>query len=97
MLPSRCNLEYFQSQSGTKNGQRWDKELDGNAGEQFTIWVKELQEIDNFSISRPYFKSNSTALLSYQLHLFSDASLDAMCIVAYIREKSEKKAGIFSY
>ena len=48
-----------------KNGQRWDKELDGNAGEQFTIWVKELQEIDNFSISRPYFKSNSTALLSY--------------------------------
>ena len=45
--------------------------------------------IKNTSLPRKYF---SASPIKIQLYIFSDASLEAMCIVAYLR--AEKNEGV---
>ena len=66
----------------TKIGQHWDNSVEPNEEEEFLKWKDQLPEIAKTSIDRRYF---STAKDNWELHVFADASEDAMCAVAYLR------------
>ena len=70
-----------------KCGQQWDKELSKDEVDVFYNWAEELQQVKDFSIERNYFAKE---VEQYQLHYFCDASLEAMCIVAYLREDTQE-------
>ena len=61
-------------------GQAWDKELSAEHSKLFSDWCSELREIRKMSLNRLYFENGCTNL---RLHIFTDASEEAMCIVAY--------------
>ena len=61
----------------------WDKKLSEVETKVFEEWAEELQQVKTFALLRQYV---ITRRRRYQLHVFLDASLDAMCIVAYIRD-----------
>ena len=63
-------------------GQIWDEKITEEDGKVFLDWVAEMQTIKYTSLPRKYFSATPK---NVQLHIFSDASLDAMCIVAYFR------------
>ena len=63
-------------------GQSWDEKIADDEKQVFLDWVTEMQTIKNTSLPRNYFSDDPK---NVQLHLFSDASLEAMCIVAYFR------------
>ena len=69
---------------------RFGQSLDENISEEdqriFFEWVKEMQTIKQTCLPRKYF---SNIPKNIQLHVFSDASLEAMCIVAYFRAEVE--------
>ena len=64
-------------------GQAWDKVLTAEHSKLFIDWCSELREIRTMSINRPYFENGCTNL---RPHIFTDASEDAMCIVAYLQD-----------
>ena len=68
-------------------GQAGDKELSPEHSNLFSGWCSELREIRTMSISRSYFENGCTNL---RLHIFTDASEEAMCIVAYLQEATLK-------
>ena len=63
-------------------GQSWDEKSADDDEQVFLEWVTEMQTIKNISLPRNYFPDSPKNI---QLHIFSDASLEAMCIVAYFR------------
>ena len=65
-------------------GQSWDEKIADDDKQVFLEWVTELQTIKNTSLPRNYFSDSPK---NVQLYIFSDASLEAMCIVAYFRAK----------
>ena len=67
-------------------GQSWDENISEEDKRIFFEWVQEMQTIKQTSLSRKYF---SNIPKNVQLHIFSDASLEAMCIVAYFRGELE--------
>ena len=67
-------------------GQSWDENINEEDKRIFFEWVQEMQTIKQTSLSRKYF---SNIPKNVQLHIFSDASLEAMCIVAYLRGELE--------
>ena len=54
----------------------------------FSDWCSELREIRTMLISRFYFENGCTNL---RLHIFKDASEEAMCIVAYLQDEATLK------
>ena len=68
-------------------GQSWDENINEEDQRIFLEWVKEMQTIKQTSLPRKYFSNIPKNL---QLHIFSDASLEAMCIVAYFRGETEE-------
>ena len=74
-----------------RHGQSWDEELSPEVEIEFKDWASELCHINEMAIKRRYLSKNAEVL---DLHVFADASLDAMCIVAYFRDQ---KTGGFSY
>ena len=69
-----------------ENGQSWDKELDEENRHAFEKWASEVIRVYQMVLKRTYFESGVNKV---DLHIFSDASLEAMCMVAYLR-KQEK-------
>ena len=69
-----------------KIGQQWDDKTDEEDEQQFLDWVKELAELKNMPLKRRYFDKRYKKI---DLHIFSDASLESMCIVAYLRAEDE--------
>ena len=69
-------------------GQAWDKELSAEHSKLFSDWCSELREIKTMSINRLYFEKGCTNL---RLHIFSGASEEAMCIVAYLQDAATLK------
>ena len=69
-------------------GQAWDKELSAEHWKLFSDWCSELREIRTMSINRLYFENGCTNL---RLHIFTDASEEAMCIVAYLQDEATLK------
>ena len=67
--------------------QAWDKEFSAEHSKLFRDWCSELREIRTMSISRLYFENGRTKL---RLHIFTDASQEAMCILAYLHEATLK-------
>ena len=68
-------------------GQSWDENINEEDKRTFLEWVKEMQSIKQTPLPRKYF---SNIPKNVQLHIFSDASLEAMCIVAYFRGEIEE-------
>ena len=64
-------------------GQARDKELSAEHSKLFSDWCSELREKRTMSINRLYFENGCTNL---RLHIFADASEEAMCIVAYLQD-----------
>ena len=69
-------------------GQAWDKELSAEHSKLFSDWCSEMRDIRTMSINRPYFENGCTNL---RLHIFTDASEEAMCIVAYLQDEATLK------
>ena len=67
-----------------KHGQSWDEELSPEDGIAFKDWASELNHMNEMAIKRKYLSKNAEVV---DLHIFADASLDAMCIVAYFRDQ----------
>ena len=66
-------------------GQAWDKKLSAEHSKLFSDWCSELREIRTMSINRIYFENGCRNL---RLHIFTDASEEAMCIVAYLQDEA---------
>ena len=69
-------------------GHAWDKELSAESSKLFSDWCSELREIRTMSINRLYFENGCTNL---RLHIFTDASEEAMCIVACLQDETTLK------
>ena len=69
-------------------GQAWDKDLSAEHSKLFSDWCFGLREIRTMSINRLYFENRYTKL---RLHIFTDASEEAMCIVAYLQDEATLK------
>ena len=65
-----------------KTGHQWDPEIDDNDQAVFLLWANEMNQLPSSPLRRRYFMSQIDRV---DLHIFSDASLDSMCIVAYMR------------
>jgi hypothetical protein len=65
-------------------GQDWDKPVDDEQREKFLRWCSELSQLNNMRVPRYYFSGKDT-MTDIQLHIFGDASQDAMCVIAYFR------------
>ena len=61
-------------------GQAWDKELSAEHSKLLSDWCSQLRELRTMSINRIFFENGCTNLI---LHIFTDASEETMCIVAY--------------
>ena len=68
------------------HGQSWDERWNEENKQILMDWIKEMQMIRETSLPRGYF---SAFPQNVQVHLFCDASLEAMCIVAYYRAKTD--------
>ena len=66
-------------------GQAWDKELYAEHSILFSDWCSELREIRTMSINQIYFENGCSNL---RLHIFTEASEEAMCIVAYLKDEA---------
>ena len=64
-------------------GQAWDRELSAGDSKLFIEWCSELREIRTMSVNRLYFENGCSNL---RLHIFTDASVEAVCIVAYLQD-----------
>ena len=69
-----------------ENGQSWDKELSEENRYAFEKWASEMIRVNQMVLKRTYFESGVNKV---DLHIFSDALLEAMFMVAYLR-KQEK-------
>ena len=67
-----------------ENGQSWDKELNEENRHEFKKLASEMIHVNKMALKRTYFESGVNKV---DLHIFSDASLEAMCIVAYLRKQ----------
>ena len=67
-----------------ENGQSWDKELNEGNRHDIKKWASEMIHVIRMVLKRTYFESGVNKV---DLHIFSDASLEAMCMVAYLRKQ----------
>ena len=65
-----------------KSGQQSDQEIDNDDQAVFLLWANKLKQLPSSQLRPRYFMSQFDKV---NLHIFSDASLDSMCIVAYMR------------
>ena len=75
-----------------KTGQQWDQEIDDDDQAVFLLWAKGLNQLPNSPLRHRYFMRQFDRV---DLHIFSDASLDSMCIVAYIRALTSNGTEVF--
>ena len=73
----------FQDACKLKLG--WDMELPVKDQKLWTKWIKDLRVLNTYTISRSYFTTfQSTADITYDIHLFCDASSRAYGACAYL-------------
>ena len=68
--------------------QAWDKELSAEHPKQFRDWCSELRELRTMSINQLDFENGCTNL---RIHIFTGASEEGMCIVAYLQDEATLK------
>ena len=67
-----------------KHGQSWDEQVSPEDEIAFKDWASELSHMNEMTLKRNYLSENVEVV---DLHVFADASLDAMCMVAYFRDQ----------
>ncbi|XP_073837762.1 uncharacterized protein isoform X2 [Musca autumnalis] len=70
-------------QSVWKCGINWDDELPEEIYRQWKVWLEQLPNIKKFKVPRYYVPNFNTNVV--ELHIFTDASEDAMAAVGYWR------------
>ena len=86
--PFTIQMRFLLKSIWAAMGQAWDKVLLAEHSKLFSDWCSELRERRTRSINRFYFENGCTNL---RLHIFTDASEEAMCIVAYLRDEATFK------
>ena len=66
----------------------WDDEVPEDHKVRFVKWLDDLPLIDNVSVPRCLKPENFGAVISRQLHVFSDASSSGYGAVAYLRQEN---------
>ena len=86
--PFTIRIRFLLKSIWASMGQAWDKELSAEQSKLFSDWCSELREIRTMSKNRLYFENGCSNL---RLHIFTDASEEAMCIVAYLQDETTPK------
>ena len=68
-----------------KHGRSWGEKLSPEGELAFKDWASELSHINEMALKRNYLSKNAGVV---DFHVFADASLDAMCKVAYRKLES---------
>ncbi|XP_068233413.1 uncharacterized protein [Palaemon carinicauda] len=63
----------------------WDMELDSDTMDRIKVWAKKLSQTSGISVPRSLKVIPWESATLVQLHLFSDASVMALGVVAYLR------------
>ena len=87
-LPFSIRMRFLLQSIWAAMEQAWDKVLTAEHSKRFIDWCSELRKIRTMSINRFYFENGCTNL---RLHIFTDASEEAMCIVAYLHDEATLK------
>ena len=69
-----------------RSGQQWHDKIEVEEKQKHLEWVRELADLKNMPLKRRYFESSYRKIDS---HIFSDTSLESMCIVAYVQAADE--------
>ena len=83
--PFTIRMRFLLKSIWAAMGQAWDTELSEEHSKLFIDWCSELREQRTMSISRLYFEKGCS---NRRLHIFTDASEKAMCIVAYLQDEA---------
>ncbi|KAF0310336.1 hypothetical protein FJT64_018671 [Amphibalanus amphitrite] len=70
-------------------GHSWDQTVASDVRKDWRKWLLELEQIDGFSIPRPYATGGDCG---YQLHMFCDASMEAMAAAVYVKPEDNSRA-----
>ena len=71
-----------------RQGLDWDEPITSESRLQWRKWLAELTQLVAFRVSRFYGRHNEV----FQLHVFCDASKDALAAVVYIRSSTDAPA-----
>ena len=63
----------------------WDEPLPEEYRRDWESWRLELRHLENVQVPRPYLNVPSSDLVSKEVHVYTDASEDAIAAVAYLR------------
>ena len=69
----------------TESGAGWDSSLDPSYIQRWQSWTDSVHALDGVCIPRMYFAYSLTDAKDVELHVFSDASEQAIAAVAYLR------------
>ena len=83
--PFTIRMRFLLKSIWAAMGQAWDKELSAEHSKLFSDWCSELRDIRTMSVNRLYFENGCRNM---RLQIFTDASEEAMCIVAYLQDKT---------
>ncbi|XP_054717305.1 uncharacterized protein LOC129226700 [Uloborus diversus] len=85
IAPFVIRMKYFLQQLWIA-GLDWDENFSGELQTNWKIWLSEIEDLTQLTISRHYFNSLViTGKTVIQLHVFSDANPNAYGAVAYLR------------
>ena len=80
--PFTVKIRLLLNENWKKHGQSWDEGLSPEDEKDIKDWASGLSHMKDMALKRIYSSKNAE---EEDLHVSADASLDAMCIVAYFR------------
>lgn len=72
----------------------WDEPLPESFREQWERWVESLHHLEEVEVSRMYGELSLSQVSSTEVHIFCDASKDAIAAVAYIKTMGEDSSDV---
>ena len=85
VAPFTMRMRILLKTTWAKCGQLWDEMIAEDDKSSFLQWVSGLQQLKEMKLERNYFTTKPEVV---ELHIFSDASLEAMCMVACLRAET---------
>ena len=68
-----------------KRGCKWDELIDADEAQKWKLWLEALADLSKLRIRRCFKPKNFGAVKHYQIHVFSDASLQCYGSCCYLR------------